>query len=120
MCWTELAAAAAPTMHAISDRVGVVVTDNPVAGVPWHACAVCLSCLLLSCNISSPACPQAGDSLEAQLPENIDVAALPLPDATPPGPLPAVPELGDWLTPQKPVTVRTPGGGPTLQRAVRC
>ena len=47
---------------------------------------------------------QAGSEEGAQ-PENIDVAALPLPDNTLPGPLPVVPELGDWLTPQKPITV---------------
>lgn len=46
---------------------------------------------------------QAGDD-EAAQPENIDVEALPLPDTTPPGPLPPVPELGDWLMPCKPVT----------------
>lgn len=45
-------------------------------------------------------------STEGGRPENIDVSALPLPDTAPPGPLPVVPELGDWLTPQKPVTVR--------------
>lgn len=46
---------------------------------------------------------QAG-SEEAAAPEGVDVEALPLPEATPLGPLPAVPELGNWLTPQKPDT----------------
>ena len=34
--------------------------------------------------------------------DDVPVDALPLPDATPPGPPPAVPELGDWLQPSKP------------------
>lgn len=45
---------------------------------------------------------RVGEDEEEPSLDEVPVDALPLPDASPPGPLPAVPELGDWLTPTKP------------------